>query len=110
MRAAGTPCTHVASDSGASAPHPDQRHAAGLRLRRRARAMAIYHLAVKSVSRSTGRSAVAAIAYRAGDCPENEREGLVHEYTRRGGGEGAFIVVPEGAGAGAAPSAWWNTA
>src|SRR3546814_14144156 len=28
MRAAGTPCTHVASDSGASAPHPAQRHAA----------------------------------------------------------------------------------
>src|SRR3546814_8657678 len=34
MRAAGTPCTHVASDSGASAPHPDQRHAAGLRSRK----------------------------------------------------------------------------
>src|SRR3546814_14291928 len=89
MRAAGTPCTHVASDSGASAPHPDQRHAAGLRLRRRARAMAIYHLAVKSVSRSTGRSAVAAIAYRAAVCLENERDGLVPDYTRSGGVEAA---------------------
>src|SRR3546814_14946758 len=59
--------------------------------------MAIYHLAVKSVSRSTGRSAVAAIAYRAGVCLENERDGLVHDYTRRGGVEDAFIVVPEGA-------------
>ena len=43
--------------------------------------MAIYHLAVKSVSRSTGRSAVAAVAYRAGVCLENERDGLVHDYT-----------------------------
>ena len=59
--------------------------------------MAIYHLAVKSVSRSTGRSAVAAIAYRAGVELVNERDGLVHDYTRRGGVEDAFIVVPEGA-------------
>src|SRR3546814_12208144 len=49
-----------------------------------ARPMAIYHLAVKSVSRSTGRSAVAAIAYRAGVELVNERDGLVHDYTRRG--------------------------
>src|SRR3546814_5367082 len=62
-----------------------------------ARPMAIYHLAVKSVSRSTGRSAVAAIAYRAGVELVNERDGLVHDYTRRGGGEDWFIVVPEGA-------------
>src|SRR3546814_9287660 len=62
-----------------------------------ASAMAIYHLAVKSVSRSTGRSAVAAVAYRAGVCLENERDGLVHDYTRRGGVEDAFIVAPEGA-------------
>src|SRR3546814_20912696 len=97
MRAAGTPCTHVASDSGASAPHPDQRHAAGLRLRRRARAMAIYHLAVKSVSRSTGRSAVAAIAYRAGVCLENESDGLVDDYHRRGGVKEASSALAGGA-------------
>src|SRR3546814_3074092 len=34
MRAAGTLCPHVASDSVASAPHPDQRLAAGLRSRK----------------------------------------------------------------------------
>src|SRR3546814_2022923 len=70
--------------------------------------MAIYHLAVKSVSRSTGRSAVAAIAYRAGVCLENERDGLVHDYTRRGGVEDAFIVVPEGAEWAQDRSALWN--
>lgn len=72
--------------------------------------MAIYHLAVKSVSRSTGRSAVAAIAYRAGVCLENERDGLVHDYTRRGGVEDAFIVVPEGAEWAQDRSVLWNAA
>lgn len=65
--------------------------------------MAIYHLSVKSVSRSTGRSAVAAIAYRAGVELLNERDGLVHDYTRRGGVEDAFIVVPGGRRVGAGP-------
>lgn len=72
--------------------------------------MAIYHLAVKSVSRSTGRSAVAAVAYRAGVCLENERDGLVHDYTRRGGVEDAFIVAPEGAEWAQDRSALWNAA
>src|SRR3546814_3521085 len=62
-----------------------------------ARPMAIYHLAVKSVSRSTGRSAVAAVAYRDGVALENEREGLVQDYTRRSGVVDAVNVVPEGA-------------
>lgn len=72
--------------------------------------MAIYHLAVKSVSRSTGRSAVAAIAYRAGVELVNERDGLVHDYTRRGGVEDAFIVAPEGAEWAQDRSALWNAA
>lgn len=73
-----------------------------------ARAMAIYHLAVKSVSRSTGRSAVAAAAYRSGARIENERDGLVHDYTGRGGVETAFIVTPEGAEWAQDRSALWN--
>src|SRR3546814_3712600 len=72
--------------------------------------MAIYHLAVKSVSRSTGRSAVAAVAYRAGVALENGRDGLVHDYTRRSGVEDAFIVVPEGAEWAQDRSALWNAA
>ena len=67
--------------------------------------MAIYHLAVKSVSRSTGRSAVAAVAYRAGVA-----DGLMHDYTRRGGVEDAFIVAPEGAEWAQDRSALWNAA
>src|SRR3546814_12052302 len=53
---------------------------------------------------------VAAIAYRAGVCLENERDGLVHDYTRRGGVEDAFIVVPEGAEWAQDRSALWNAA
>ncbi len=72
--------------------------------------MAIYHLAVKSVSRSTGRSAVAAAAYRVGERLENERDGLVHDYTKRGGVEDTFTVVPEGAEWARDRSALWNAA
>lgn len=72
--------------------------------------MAIYHLAVKSVSRSTGRSAVAAAAYRTGACLENERDGLVHDYTRRSGVEDTLMAVPEGAEWALDRSALWNAA
>src|SRR3546814_19661507 len=60
--------------------------------------------------RSTGRSAVAAIAYRAVVELVNERVGLVHDYTRRGGVEDVFIVVPEGAEWAQDRSALWNAA
>ena len=72
--------------------------------------MAIYHLAVKSVSRSTGRSSVAAAAYRSGDRLANDRDGLVHDYTGRGGVEASFIVTPEGAEWAQDRSALWNAA
>ena len=70
--------------------------------------MAIYHLAVKSVSRSTGRSSVAAAAYRSGALIENDRDGRTHDYRGRGGVEAAFIVVPEGAEWAQDRSALWN--
>ena len=47
--------------------------------------MAIYHLSVKTVSRSTGRSSVAAAAYRAAVLLEDQRTGLVHDFERKGG-------------------------
>ena len=59
--------------------------------------MAIYHLSVKAISRSAGRSATAAAAYRAADRIEDRRTGEVHDYTRRRGVEGAEIVLPKGA-------------
>lgn len=72
--------------------------------------MASYHLSVKSVSRATGRSAPAAAAYRTATRIENERDGLVHDYTRRGGVEDAFLVVPQGAAWAQDRSALWNAA
>ena len=70
--------------------------------------MASYHLSVKTVSRATGRSAPAAAAYRTASRIENERDGVVHDYTRRSGVETAFIVAPTGAAWAHDRSALWN--
>jgi ATP-dependent exoDNAse (exonuclease V) alpha subunit len=59
--------------------------------------MAIYHLSVKTVSRSAGRSAVAAAAYRVAQRLVDERTGQVHDYTRKGGVEAHELVLPDGA-------------
>ena len=79
-----------------------------------AAAVAIYHLSMKPLCRTQGRSAVAAAAYRAGELLTNARDGVVHDYTGRRGIDHAEIVLPQGA-AGAA--AWagdrgtlWNAA
>lgn len=47
--------------------------------------MAIYRFALSTVSRGTGRSAVAAAAYRAGERLSDARTGLTHDYRRRAG-------------------------
>ena len=73
--------------------------------------LASYHLAVKAISRSVGRSATAAAAYRAGVEITDERQGLVHDYTRKAGIEHREIVVPDDAPAWASDrSALWNAA
>ena len=59
--------------------------------------MASYHLSVKTIKRSAGRTATAAAAYRVGERIECQREGRVHDYTRKQGIEETFIVAPEGA-------------
>ena len=51
--------------------------------------MAIYHLHVGVVSRSSGRSAVAAAAYRAGEKLHNEYDGITHDYRGRNSVEAA---------------------
>ena len=56
--------------------------------------MAIYHMSIKIVSRAAGRSAVAAAAYRSCSRIENERDGIVHDYTRKRGLVDAGIVLP----------------
>ena len=51
---------------------------------------------MKPVSRSSGRSAVAAAAYRAGADLFDERAGQAHDYSRKEGVELSEIVLPEG--------------
>lgn len=45
--------------------------------------MAIYYLSVKLITRSTGRSATAAAAYRAGEKIHDNRTGQTFDYTRK---------------------------
>ena len=73
--------------------------------------MASYHLDVKSVQRSAGRSATAAAAYRHAERIACEREGRVHDYRAKQGVEASFIVAPEDAPAWAHDrQALWNAA
>ncbi len=74
--------------------------------------MAIYHLSTKPVSRSSGRSAVASAAYRCAVLLVNQRDGLVHDFTRKEGVEHSEIVLPDGLSADWAldRSALWNAA
>ncbi len=74
--------------------------------------MAIYHLSMKPVSRTKGRSAVASMAYRAGEKLTNERDGITHDYTAKQGVEHAEIVLPQGVSADWARdrSDLWNAA
>jgi ATP-dependent exoDNAse (exonuclease V) alpha subunit len=59
--------------------------------------MAIYHLSATIVQRSSGRSAVAAAAYRSGTKLEDRQYGKTHDYTPRKGIERSFILAPEDA-------------
>ncbi len=56
--------------------------------------MAIYHCSIKIISRGKGKSAVAAAAYRAGELIKNQYDGIVHDYTRKGGVIHAEILLP----------------
>ena len=58
--------------------------------------MAIYHCQIKPLSRATGRSAVAAVAYRAGTKLTDERTGQVADYRRKRGIVHSQIIMPEG--------------
>jgi len=58
--------------------------------------MAIYHLTAKTIGRNAGRSATAAAAYRAGVRIVDERTGLVFDFTRKRGVDGAEILAPDG--------------
>lgn len=73
--------------------------------------MATYHLSAKTISRSHGRSATAAAAYRSGARIIDERTGVLHDYQRRRGVEAAFLLLPASAPDWASDRArLWNAA
>lgn len=59
--------------------------------------MSIYHLSVKPLSRSKGRSATAAAAYRAACRIDDSRSGICHDFRRKKGVVSTHLVLPIGA-------------
>jgi len=73
--------------------------------------MAIFHLSVKAVGRATGRSATAAAAYRFAARINDERTGVVHDYTHKAGVVHRELVLPDDAPAWARErERLWNAA
>ncbi len=71
--------------------------------------MAIYHFSAKIISRGTGRSAVAAAAYRAAERLHDERLGRAHDFSNKSGVVHSEVMLPEGAPARLADRATlWN--
>ncbi len=86
------------------APDNPKRNTSG---QRRHPDMAIYHLSMSALARKSGRSAVAAAAYRAGCVIDDMRTGEVHDYRRKRGVLHAELVLP---GRGTAERAqFWNS-
>lgn len=56
-----------------------------------------FHASLKPVSRSAGRSVVAAAAYRTGSSINDERYGTVRDFSRKNDVVSSFTVAPEGA-------------
>lgn len=57
--------------------------------------MALFSWSMQIIKRSAGRSVIAASAYRAGEKLQDERQGIVHDYRRRGGVEHKEILLPD---------------
>jgi hypothetical protein len=56
--------------------------------------MAIYHFSAQIISRGSGKSSVAAAAYRSGEKLVDERTGLNYDYTKKEGVEYTEILAP----------------
>ena len=52
------------------------------------------HASAKQIGRSSGRSSVAAAAYRSGELLRDERTGLTHDYTKKSGVEYSRVYTP----------------
>ena len=59
--------------------------------------MAIFHCHIQLISRSSGRSSVASSAYRSASKLHNFRDGLTHDFTKKGGVVYSQILLPENA-------------
>src|SRR3546814_14973772 len=59
--------------------------------------MAIFHFSAKVIGRSSGRSAVAAAAYRAGERLHDERIDRTHDFTNKAGVLYSEVMLPRGA-------------
>ncbi|KEO90711.1 conjugal transfer protein TraA [Erythrobacter longus] len=59
--------------------------------------MAIFHFSAKVIGRSSGRSAVAAAAYRAGERLHDERIDRTHDFTNKAGVLQSEVMLPKGA-------------
>ena len=75
--------------------------------------MAIFIASTKSISRSSGQSAVASASYRAGVELEDKRYGKTHDYSKKHGVMSADIILPSALAAANADidrSDLWNKA
>jgi len=54
-------------------------------------------LSIKTIGRSSGRSSVAAAAYRAGELIKDERTGLTHDYSHKGSVTYTSVILPPNA-------------
>ena len=59
--------------------------------------MSIYHCSIKIIGRNSGRSAVSAAAYRAGEKLYSNETGIIHDYTHKGGVIMNEIILPDNA-------------
>ena len=59
--------------------------------------MAIYHFSAKVISRSTGRSALAAAAYRSASRLHDQRLGRDHDFSNKAGVVHSEVMLPDGA-------------
>ncbi len=71
--------------------------------------MATYHLSMSPVARSSGRSVVAAMAYRAGVLMHDNRTGITHDYLRKSGIINTLLIFPEGKDNTVNRSEFWNS-
>lgn len=59
--------------------------------------MALFSWSMQVIKRSSGRSSVAAAAYRSGESLRDQRTGITHDYSHRSGVEHTEILMPENA-------------